>query len=299
MRPHSKSKISQTDIIQKLSNKPLPPRRIGIKSQETMGKQKSQFREDRPNVQTPTKTMSEQDRLELLDYFGRSIIVDFLKKNETAYGWRFIVKLRLLSEVWIAVKEGYTMITSKEDETKLTGVRKIATWAFREGYFDEYANSDFGKNLLERNNLSAQSYKIIFGHQTGGRTVNNQEITRRTISPNSSPAESLSEGPNNTENQIVTFDLTGEDRREYYLVYKDVTGKLDDYDDSSSKNFYGMLKICLETKLANTQQWNEKKDELAKRIKEFEEWKASDTSFVRDTVLPALFNEAKARLLDA
>ena len=194
-----------------------------------------------------------------------------------------------LSEVWIAVKQGSTKKNAKEGETMLTGVRKIANWAFREGYFDEYANDEYGRNLLERQGLSAESYKIIFD-----REVEEQDdVVSRIVSPNSSPRENAAD-----QGSTITFQLKGEERREYVIVYKDIIGKLSSASDGNGKEFYGMVQECLETKMITTQQWNDKKDILARLLKEFEEADI-DTSWMRDEVVPSIIKDAKEQLLGA
>jgi hypothetical protein len=188
------------------------------------------------------------------------------------------------------VKEGFTKKNAKEDETMLTGLRKIAHWAFREGYFEAYAKDKDGRKILERQGLSAESYKIIFDQESDG--------SRRTFSPNSSPRENV-EDSNIAKSQNVTFQLEGEELDEYLDLFQNITGKLSSASEENGKEFYGTLLECLETKVENTRQWNEKKVILAESLKHFEKAAKIDHSHIRDVVIPAIIKDAKENLISA
>jgi len=201
------------------------------------------------------------------------------------------------------VKDGFTKNNAQEGVTMLTGLRKIANWAFREGHFEAYANDEFGRNMLERRGLSAETYKIIFDRESEAEAEERSgAISRRTISPNnSSPREDEDEGSE------TTFQLVDEELCEYMTLYKDVALKLASAIDTNGKEFYGLLKECLETKMIKTQQWNDKKGILEKSLKNFEDVvrdaaainQKTNNSFVRDTIIPSIIKDAKEKLLGA
>ncbi len=222
-------------------------------------------------------------------------MVNFLKKNNS-FGWKFQRKRGPIDDEWIAVKEGFTKTNAQEDVTMLTGVRKIANWAYREGHFESYANDEFGRNMLERKGLSLETYKIIFDRDSEGRT----SVTRRRIvSPNSS-----SRGHDGRSN--VTLLLRGEELSEYTKVYRDISMKRTE-SDVNAEEFYGLLQKCLETKMLNTQQWNAKKYTLAHFLTRFEDAvkdaaaisQRAGSAWYRDGIIPAIIEEAKEKLLGA
>ena len=224
-----------------------------------------------------------------------SIVVNFLKKSDSC-GWKFHFKAGLTEE-WIAVKDGFTKNNAQEGVTMLTGLRKIANWAFREGHFEAYANDEFGRNMLERRGLSAETYKIIFDRESEAEERSGA-ISRRTISPNnSSPREDEDEGSD------TTFQLRGKERDEYAKLYRDIALKLASASDRNGKEFFGLLQESLKTKMINTQQWNVKKEILADLLKSFEDVvedaAAINDSWFRDTIIPSIIEEAKEKLLGA
>ena len=194
------------------------------------------------------------------------------------------------------MKDGFTKNNAQEGVTMLTGLRKIANWAFREGHFEAYANDEFGRNMLERRGLSAESYKIIFDRESEAEERSGA-ISRRTISPNSSRREDEDEGSNST------FQLRGKERDEYAKVYRDIALKLASASDRNGKEFFGLLQESLKTKMTNTQQWNVKKEILADLLKSFEDVvedaAAINDSWFRDTIIPSIIEEAKEKLLGA
>ncbi len=223
-------------------------------------------------------------------------MADYLKKESC--GWKFQYKRGPIDDEWVAVKEGFTKTNAQEDVTMLTGVRKIANWAFREGHFEEYANDEFGRTMLERKGLSVENYMIIFDQeseeQTGAVALN-----RRTVSPNSSTREN-EDGRSN-----MTLQLRGEELSEYMKVYKDVSMKRTPGSDANAKEFYGLLQKFLETEMTNTQQWNAKKYILAHFLRRFEDAvkdaaainQGTGSSWFRDGIIPAIIEEAKEKLL--
>ena len=224
-------------------------------------------------------------------------MADFLKKKESC-GWKFQYKRGLIDDEWVAVKEGFTKTNAQEDVTMLTGVRKIANWAFREGHFEAYANDEFGRTMLERKGLSVENYMIIFDReseeQTGAGALN-----RRTVSPNSSSREN-EDGKSN-----MTLQLRGEELSEYMKVYKDISMKRTPDNDANAKEFYGLLQKFLETEMTNTQQWNAKKYILEHFLRRFEDAvtdaaainQGTGSSWFRDGIIPAIIEEAKEKLL--
>ncbi len=181
----------------------------------------------------------------------------------------------------------------------MTGVRKIAHWAFREGYFETYLNDAYGRNLLEQKGLCAESYKIIFDQEAEERS-GSVAVSRRTVSPNSSPRE---------ENRAstVSFQLRGEERSEYMEIYAEVASKLGaatSASDENGKQFFGILQKCLQTKMIYTEQWHSKKDVLAALQEGFEDanQKAAATRalgdpWLEEMVIPSIIEESKEKLL--
>ena len=261
------------------------------------GSAQSQSQEVQSGVQRLTRdNLSEADREELLDYFGSSIIANHLKKSDSC-GWTFQRVCKGHNDEWIAVKNGYTKKNAEEDKTMLTGVRKIAHWAFHEGHFDTYANKDFGRNFLERKGLYGDSYKIIFDKESEERN-GSDNVSRRTVSPNSSPREN--------EDRRSTVPLRGEERREYRKIYTDVIMKLGAASDENGKQFFGVLKKCLETTMVDTvQHWHAKKDKLKELMKEFDDAvkdaakinQNTENSWVDDAIIPSIIDEAEDELL--
>jgi hypothetical protein len=237
--------------------------------------------------------LSEEKREELLDYFGTSIIVDHLKKSDS-YGWTFQRVCKGHNDVWIAVKNGYTKKNAQEGETMLTGVRKIAHWAFRKGYFETYLNDAYGRNLLEQKGLCAESYKIIFDQEAEERS-GSVAVSRRTVSPNSSPREG----------NRGSIQLRGEELSEYMEIYADVTMKLGAATDDNGKQFFGLLQKCLKTKMINTEQWRAKKavlsdvqgrfDDANKKSAEINQ--STEDHWFEEMIIPSIINEAKEKLL--
>jgi hypothetical protein len=193
------------------------------------------------------------------------------------------------------VKEGFTKKNAKEDETMLTGLRKIAHWAFREGYFEKYSKDKYGRKMLEKHGLSAESYSIIFDREGERSGV----VSRRTVSPNSSPRENVNEEYNIAENRSITFQLEGEERLEYLILYDDIDKKLTSASEENGKEFYGTLLKCLDTRMKNTQQWNEKKGILAEFVQHFEKAAKINRPHIRDEVIPAIIKDAKEKLIGA
>lgn len=197
------------------------------------------------------------------------------------------------------MKKGFDVKDPKlvEGVDKLTGARNIGKWAYRNGVFERYAKTESGENFIkrvcERKGLCVQTCgAMIFGEEREEQN-DSQHLTSRTVSPSSSPTTSVS------ETQKVKFDLQGDERRDYFLVYKNVKENLSAAsDDASSKDFYGMLMNCMQKNMINTEQWNKKKGILKKYIKDYEEMKieCADDTFVRDTLLPSLITEAKENL---
>ena len=226
-----------------------------------------------------------------------SIIVDFLKKKYS-FGWKFQRIRGQVEDTWVAVKIGFTYSNAKEGETMLTGVRKIANWAFREGLFREYANTDIGRNTLERKGLSVENYMIIFDKELEERSG---AVSRRNARSNSSSSEN-EEGRSN-----VTLQLRGEELKEYTSLYIDIATKHSQESDVNAKKFYGLLQKCLEKKMINTQQWNAKKLILAQFLEHFENevkdaaaiCQMSGTTWFKDGIIPAIIEDAKEKLLDA
>lgn len=197
------------------------------------------------------------------------------------------------------MKKGFDVKDPKlvEGVDKLTGARNIGKWAYRNGVFERYAKTESGENFIkrvcERKGLCVQTCgAMIFGEEREEQN-DSQHRTSRTVSPSSSPTTSVS------ETQTVKFDLQGDERRDYFLVYKSVKENLSAAsDDASSKDFYGMLMNCMQKNMVNTEQWNKKKGILKKYMKDYEEMKieVADDSFVRDTLLPSFITEAKENL---
>ncbi|KAK1745930.1 hypothetical protein QTG54_003854 [Skeletonema marinoi] len=236
------------------------------------------------SVQTPSRdNLTETERVCLLEYFGRSIVVNFLKKSDSC-GWKFHFKAGLTEE-WIAVKDGFTKNNAQEGVTMLTGLRKIANWAFREGHFEAYANDEFGRNMLERRGLSTETYKIIFDRESEAEERSGA-ISRRTISPNnSSPREDEDEGSD------TTFQLRGKERDEYAKVYRDIALKLASASDRNGKEFFGLFAAG---KLEN------KDDQYPASFEDVvEDAAAINDSWFRDTIIPSIIEEAKEKLLGA
>lgn len=184
-----------------------------------------------------------------------------------------------------------------EGVDKLTGIRSIVNWAYRNGAFERYAKTESGENFIERvcerKGLCVQTFGAMIFAEEREEQNDSQHRTSRTVSPSSSPTASVS------ETQKVKFDLQGDERRDYWLVYKDVRAKLSAAsDDASSKDFYEVLMNCMKKNMVNTEQWNKKKGILKKYIKDYEEMKieCADDTFVRDTLLPSLITEAKENL---
>ena len=321
----------RTVILKRLAQKSQSqtlPRHQNRTNDSSRAQFQSQEEEVGPRVQTLARdNLSEAERVELLEYFGRkyslaklrfqlvvkltmlyfffsilsicamfagSIIVNFLSKSDSCE-WNFRLK-RGLTDQWIAVKKGIEKKDAQEDVTMMTGLRKIANWAFREGHFEAYANDEYGLNMLERKGLSAESYKIIFDEESGERS-GNDAVSRRTVSPNSSPRE------NEDRVSTMRFQLRGEERSEYTKVYRDVVLKLTSASDGNGKQFFGLLKKCLKTKMINTQQWNAKKEILADVLKSFEvavlQFQETQDSWFEDAIIPSIIEEAKEKLLDA
>ena len=209
------------------------------------------------------------------------------------------------------MKEGFTKANAQEDVTMLTGSRKIANWAYREGHFESYANYAYGQNRLEQRGLSAETYKIIFDRESEERTgifdqeseEQNDAASRRTDNPNSSSRV------NEDASSNVTLLLRGEDLDEYIKIYEDIAMKRspDPESDVIAEEFYGLLQKCLKTKMLNTQQWNAKKRFLANSLRRFEDAvnkaaaisQRTGTSWYRDGIIPAIIEEAKEKLLGA
>eukprot|EP00986_Skeletonema_menzelii_P012650 scaffold7065_cov147-Skeletonema_menzelii.AAC.9 len=234
-----------------------------------------------------------------------SIVVDRLRNSDSCE-FKFHVK-RGLTEQWIAVKKGTEKKDAEEDVTMLTGLRKIANWAFREGHFEAYAKGDYGRNMLERKGLSAESYKIIFDQDQ--ESSGSGAVSRRTVSPHphSSHRENADRG------STMRFQLRGEELSDYMEVYTDVVVKRNSASDENGKQFFGLLQKCLQTKMVNTQQWNAKKDILADEMKRFEVAvekaaainhaeainRTTNNSWFEDVVIPSIIEGAKEKLLDA
>ena len=321
-------------LAEKSQNQTLP--RHQNRTQDS-GRVQSQSQEVGPRVQTLTRdNLSEAERVGLLEFFGRkyslrkaefstcckantcstcspffqfalcltgSIVVDRLRNSDSCE-FKFHVK-RGLTEQWIAVKKGTEKKDAEEDVTMLTGLRKIANWAFREGHFEAYAKGDYGRNMLERKGLSAESYKIIFDqdHESSGSGA----VSRRTVSPHSSHRENADRG------STMRFQLRGEELSHYMEVYTDVVVKRNSASDENGKQFFGLLQKCLQTKMVNTQQWNAKKDILADEMKRFEVAvekaaainhaeainRTTNNSWFEDVVIPSIIEGAKEKLLDA
>ncbi len=222
-------------------------------------------------------------------------MVNFLKKNDSC-GWKFQRKRGPIDDEWIALKEGFTKANAQEGVTMLTGVRKIANWAFRQGHFESYANDDFGRTMLERKGLSVETYMIIFDRES---RTSAGATRRRTVSPNSSRGHE--DGRSN-----VTLLLRGEELSEYTKVYRDIAMKRTETDVNADE-FYGLLQKCLETKMTNTQQWNAKKYALAHFLGRFEDAvkdaaaisQRTGSAWYRDGIIPAIIEEAKEKLLGA
>ncbi len=229
--------------------------------------------------------------------FTDSIVADYLK--DISCGWNFSRRRGLVDDEWIAVKEGFTKANAQEDATMLTGSRKIANWAFRQGYFESYANCDYGRNRFEQRGLSVETYKIIFDRELEQQ---NDAASRRIENPNSSPKANESGTTN------VALLLRGEELDEYMKIYEDIAMKRssDPESDLNAEEFYGLLLKCLETEM-NTQQWNAKKDVLANSLRRFEDAvnkaaaisQKTGTSWYRDRIIPAIIEEAKEKLLGA
>ena len=243
--------------------------------------------------------LTRDKREELLDYFGSSIIANHLKKSDSC-GWTFQRVCKGHNDEWIAVKNGYTKKNAEEDKTMLTGVRKIAHWAFREGHFKAYANTDFGRNFLERKGLFGDSYKIIFDKESE-ELSGSDNVSRRTVSPNSSPREN--------EDRRSTVPLRGEERREYTKIYTDVVSKLkaaSSANDENGKEFFGLLQKCLETTMIDTvQHWHARKDKLKELMREFDDAvkdaakinQSTGNSWIDDAIIPSIIEEVKDELL--
>ncbi len=191
--------------------------------------------------------------------------------------------------MWVAVKKGYNEKDAAEGVNKVTGLRKIFDWAYRNGVFERYADTPWGENFIDRKGLCLQSLGKIFDEEREEQN-GSQHRTGRTVSPSSSPTTSISETQNKS-------DLEGHEREEYVEVYKDIRAKLSaarDNDDASSKDFYGMLMDCMQNNMITMQQWNEKKDILKSCMKEYEN---ADDTFLRDTIYgPSFIKEAKEKL---
>mmetsp|Transcript_8423 Transcript_8423/g.13903 ORF Transcript_8423/g.13903 Transcript_8423/m.13903 type:complete len:646 (+) Transcript_8423:137-2074(+) len=290
-------------LAEKSQNQTLP--RHQNRTQDS-GRVQSQSQEVGPRVQTLTRdNLSEAERVGLLEFFGRSIVVDRLRNSDSCE-FKFHVK-RGLTEQWIAVKKGTEKKDAEEDVTMLTGLRKIANWAFREGHFEAYAKGDYGRNMLERKGLSAESYKIIFDEDQ--ESSGSGAVSRRTVSPHphSSHRENADRG------STMRFQLRGEELSDYMEVYTDVVVKRNSASDENGKQFFGLLQKCLQTKMVNTQQWNAKKDILADEMKRFEVAvekaaainhaeainRTTNNSWFEDVVIPSIIEGAKEKLLDA
>eukprot|EP00956_Cyclotella_meneghiniana_P025927 scaffold55099_cov38-Cyclotella_meneghiniana.AAC.4 len=220
-----------------------------------------------------------------------SIIVDFLKKKYS-FGWKFQRIRGQVEDTWVAVKIGSTYSNAIEGETMLTGVRKIANWAFQEGHFREYANAEIGRTTLERKGLSVENYKILFDQKSDERSG---AVSRHNAGSNSSFRE----------NEDV--ELRGEALSEYMRFYRDIAMKQTPESDINCKKFYGMLQKCLETKMINNRQWNSKKAIFNHYLRRFEDevksavaiCQRAGTTFYRDKIIPALIEEAKEKMLGA
>eukprot|EP00956_Cyclotella_meneghiniana_P041320 scaffold222481_cov36-Cyclotella_meneghiniana.AAC.2 len=220
-----------------------------------------------------------------------SIIVDFLKKKNS-FGWKFRRICGQVEDTWVAVKVGFTYSNAKEGETMLTGVRKIANWAFLEGHFREYANAEIGRTTLERKGLSVENYKILFDQKSDER---------------SGAVSHHSAGSNSPSRENEDVQLRGEALSEYMRFYTDIVMKQTPESDINSKKFYRMLQKCLETKMVNNQQWNSKKTIFNHYLQRFEDGvkgaaaicQRAGTTFFKDKIIPALIEEAKEKLLGA
>ena len=176
----------------------------------------------------------------------------------------------------------------------MTGVRKIAHWAFREGYFETYLNDAYGRNLLEQKGLCAESYKIIFDQEAEERS-GSVAVSRRTVSPNSSPRE---------ENR-GSIQLRGEELSEYMEIYADVALKLGAATDENGKQFFEVLQKCLKTKMIYTQQWRTKKADLSDVQRRFDDAnkksaeinQSTEDHWFEEMVMKAIIQEAKEKLL--
>jgi hypothetical protein len=238
----------------------------------------------------PSLTLSSTGSI-ISDYFLHKDVKDCDKKVDDCE-WYF--KSKKSDTEWVAVRKGYNEKDAEEGVHKFTGVRNIANWAYLNGVFERYADTPWGENFLDRKGLCLESLGKIFDEERVQQN-DSQHSTGRTVSPSSSPTASVS------ETQKVKFDLQGDERRDYFLVYKSVKENLSaasDNNDASSMDFYGVLMNCMQKNMVNTEQWNEKKGILKKYIKDYEEMKIEcvDDTFVRDTLLPSLITEAKEKL---
>ena len=199
----------------------------------------------------------------------------------------------------IAVKKGFNVKDPKlvEGVHKLTGIRNIVNWAYRNGAFERYSKTESGENFIkrvcERKGLCVQTCgAMIFGEEREEQN-DRQHRTGRAVSPSSSPQE------NACETERAECTLKGDELLDYFLVYKNVKEKLSAAsDDASSKDFYGMLMNCMQKNMINTEQWDKKKGILNKYMKQYEDMKmeSEDDIFVRDTILPRLIDAAKEEL---
>lgn len=221
------------------------------------------------------------------------IIVKFLGKSDC--GWEFSSK-NGLTEQWTAVKKGFTKDNAQEDVTMLTGLSKIANWAFIEGHFDTYANDAYGRNLLEQKGLSAETFTIIFDQDS-------QE--RRNIRIGSLSRNNEEDGSN-----IIMCPLRGQELREYVNVYMHALTKVEDSssreNDEYSLQFYGLLKEYLKSEKVITQQWQATKDvlaEFAQLTELFEQAVNGAAKFndphLKHSIIPSIIEDAKEKLLGA
>ena len=220
----------------------------------------------------------------------------------------------------MAVKKGCNEKNAVEGVDKLTGYRKIANRAYREGICDRYAKSELGGHFIKKKELCGQSFKMIFDQERGHNDT--QHSTHRTSSPSTSSQENVGETEREEQNdsqhrtgravspssspqenaceaESAEFTLKGDELRDYYLVYKNVKENLSAAnDDASSKDFYGMLMNCMQKNMINTENWNKKKGILNTYMKQYEDMKmeSEDDIFVRDTILPRLIDDAKEKL---
>lgn len=191
------------------------------------------------------------------------------------------------------MKKGFDVKDPKlvEGVDKLTGIRSIVNWAYRNGAFERYAKTESGENFIERvcerKGLCVQTFGAMIFAEEREEQNDSQHRTGRTVSPSSSPTTSGSETQNKS-------DLEGHEREKFVEVYKDIRAKLSAARDASSKDFYGMLMDCMQNNMITMQQWNEKKDILKSCMKEYEN---ADDTFLRDTIYgPSFIKEAKEKL---